>query len=158
MRKKVDYLVIGSGIGGLSCAAALAKCNYKVLVLEKNPSLGGSMAGFTEPKSGNWKWFPGIQWVCDYSSTSVDYMLLKAITGGKAEFSPLDDECQIKYFPDLDYQFSFVNDKGKMLEKLKSEFPADSKLIDLYFKYLDILEKKSGMFFHGMMKPPWSGF
>ncbi len=152
--KQFDAIVIGSGIGGLSCAAALAKCNYKVLVLEKNPSLGGSMAGFTEPKSGNWKWFPGIQWVCDYSSTSVDYMLLKAITGGKAEFSPLDDECQIKYFPDLDYQFSFVNDKGKMLEKLKSEFPADSKLIDLYFKYLDILEKKSGMFSLPKRFPP----
>ena len=101
--KQFEAIVIGSGIGGLSCAAALAMCNYKVLVLEKNPSLGGSMAGFTDPKSGNWNWSPGIQWVCDYSSTSLDYMLLKAITGGKAEVSPLDDECQIKYFPALDY-------------------------------------------------------
>jgi len=91
-------------------------CNYKVLVLEKNRFLGGSMASFTEPDTGKWKWSPGIQWVCDYSETSVDYMLLKAITRGKAFFSPLDEECQIKYFPDLDYQFTFLNDKMSMPE------------------------------------------
>ncbi|OQY01151.1 MAG: hypothetical protein B6I22_14840 [Desulfobacteraceae bacterium 4572_123] len=34
-----DAIIIGSGIGGLSCAASLAMCNYKVLVLEKNPTL-----------------------------------------------------------------------------------------------------------------------
>ena len=85
-----DAIVIGSGIGGLSCAASLATCNYKVLVLEKNQSLGGSLSSFSDPESGNWKWSPGIQWVCDYSKNSVDYMLLKAITGGKASFSPLD--------------------------------------------------------------------
>ena len=152
--KKIDAIVIGSGIGGLSCAASLAMCNYKVLVLEKNPFIGGSMASFSDPKAGKWKWSPGIQWVCDYSDTSVDYMLLKAITGGEASFSPLDDECQIKYFPDLDYQFSFVNDKGKMLEKLKSEFPDESKKIELYFNYLDILEKKSGMFSLPKRFPP----
>jgi len=65
---------------------------------------------------------------------------------GDISFSPLDYECQIKYFPDLDYQFTFVNDKSKLLEKLKSEFPHESKKIDIYFKYLRILEKKSGMF------------
>jgi len=152
--KQFDAIVIGSGIGGMSCAASLAMCNYKVLVLEKNQFLGGSMASYSDPKRGNWKWSPGIQWVCDYSKNSVDYMLLKAITGGKASFSPLDDECQIKYFPDLDYQFTFVNDKGKLIEKLKSEFPDESQKIDLYFKYLRILEKKSGMFSLPKRFPP----
>ncbi len=145
-KEKFDAIIIGSGIGGLSCAASLAMCKYKVLVLEKNLFPGGSMSSFTEPETGNWTWSPGVQWVCDYSETSVDYILLKAITDGNISFSPLDYECQIKYFPDLDYQFTFVNDKSKLLEKLKSEFPDESKKIDIYFKYLRILEKKSGMF------------
>jgi len=152
--KKIDAIVIGSGIGGMSSAASLAMCNYKVLVLEKNQFLGGSMGSFTDPENGNWTWSPGIQWVCDYSKTSVDYMLLKTITGGKASFSPLDDECQIKYFPDLNYQFAFINDKSELLEKLKSEFPDESQKIDLYFKHLRILEKKSGMFSLPKMYPP----
>ena len=145
-KEKFDTIIIGSGIGGLSCAASLAMCNYKVLVLEKNPSIGGSMSTFTDPETGNWSWSPGVQWVCDYSGSSVDYMLLKAITEGNISFSPLDDECQIKYFPDLNYQFTFLNDKSKLLEKLKSEFPTERQKIDIYFKYLHILEKKAGMF------------
>ena len=152
--KKYDAIVIGSGIGGMSTAASLAMCNSRVLVLEKNPFLGGSMGSFSDPKTGNWKWSPGIQWVCDYSENSVDYMLLKAITGGKVSFSPLDDKCQIKYFPDMDYQFTFLNDKSMLLEKLKSEFPHEHQLIDRYFKYLLVLEKKSGMFSLPKRFPP----
>ena len=145
-KQNFDAVVIGSGIGGLSCAASLAMCGYKILVLEKNPSPGGSMGTFTEPETGNWTWSPGVQWVCDYSKESVDYMLLHAIARGKVSFSPLDDECQFKYFPDLDYQFTFLNDKKKVLEQLKSEFPGESRKIDQYFGYLDILAKKAGMF------------
>ncbi len=158
-QEKFDAIIIGSGIGGLSCAASLAKCKYKVLVLEKNQFPGGSMGSFTAPETKNWTWSPGVQWVCDYSESSVDYMLLQAITNGNVSFSPLDDECQFKFFPELGYQFTFVNDKGKLLEKLKSEFPNESKQIDQYFGYLDILAKKAGMFsLPKMFSPTIAGF
>ncbi|ETO35538.1 hypothetical protein RFI_01526 [Reticulomyxa filosa] len=42
----IDYIVIGSGIGGLSCAAALSRCGRKVLVLEQHDRLGGCMHTF----------------------------------------------------------------------------------------------------------------
>ena len=37
-----DAIVIGAGIGGLTCAAKLAKSGLRVLVLEKNPHIGGT--------------------------------------------------------------------------------------------------------------------
>lgn len=37
-----DAVVIGAGIGGLTCAAKLAKSGLRVLVLEKNPHIGGT--------------------------------------------------------------------------------------------------------------------
>ena len=158
-KEKFDAIVIGSGIGGLSCAASLGMCNYKVLVLEKNQSAGGSMSSFTEPETKNWTWSPGVQWVCGYSKASVDYRLLQTITNGGVSFSPLDYECQFKFFPDLDYQFGFVNDKEKLLEKLKLEFPAERQKIDQYFKYLDILARKAGMFsLPKMFSPIIAGF
>jgi phytoene dehydrogenase-like protein len=39
---KHDVIIIGAGIGGLSCAAFLANSGRRVLVLEKSPHLGGT--------------------------------------------------------------------------------------------------------------------
>ena len=34
-----DTIIIGSGIGGLACASALAKCGHKVLVFEQHAGM-----------------------------------------------------------------------------------------------------------------------
>jgi len=41
IRKSYDVLVIGSGMGGMSAAAILAKDGYRVLVAEQMPRIGG---------------------------------------------------------------------------------------------------------------------
>jgi len=40
--EKYDVIVIGTGMGGSACGAILAKHGFKVLILEKNPRVGGS--------------------------------------------------------------------------------------------------------------------
>lgn len=45
-----DVIIIGSGIGGLSCGALLAKNNYKVLILEAHSQVGGYCSSFTRDK------------------------------------------------------------------------------------------------------------
>ena len=44
----LDAIVIGSGIGGLSCAAFLSRVGWKVLVLEKHYVAGGCCHNFKE--------------------------------------------------------------------------------------------------------------
>lgn len=39
---KVDVLVCGGGMSGMACAAAAAEAGARVLVVEKQPHLGGS--------------------------------------------------------------------------------------------------------------------
>jgi heterodisulfide reductase subunit A len=38
-----DALVVGSGIGGMESALKLGAMGYRVLVVEKEPSIGGKM-------------------------------------------------------------------------------------------------------------------
>ncbi len=46
-----DVVIIGSGLGGLESAFILSKEGYKVLVLEKNRQLGGSLQIFVRDKA-----------------------------------------------------------------------------------------------------------
>jgi len=46
LRKKYDKIIIGSGLGGLLCGVILSRRGDKVLVLEKNNQIGGSLQSF----------------------------------------------------------------------------------------------------------------
>lgn len=37
----IDYIIIGSGMSGLTCAAVLSRCGYRVVVLEQHDRAGG---------------------------------------------------------------------------------------------------------------------
>lgn len=50
MEKEFDFVIIGSGLGGLYSAAMLAKEGYSVIVLEKNRQLGGCLQIFSRDK------------------------------------------------------------------------------------------------------------
>ncbi len=53
-RRDCDLLVVGSGAGGLSAAVAATWHGLSVIVVEKEPVLGGATAW-----SGGWMWVPG---------------------------------------------------------------------------------------------------
>ena len=46
--EKIDVIVVGSGIGGLSVAAMLAKAGKKVVVLEQHDQAGGCCHTYIE--------------------------------------------------------------------------------------------------------------
>ena len=46
MGKDYDVIIIGSGIGGITCGALLSNAGYKTLVLEKHYLLGGRASSY----------------------------------------------------------------------------------------------------------------
>ena len=46
MSQSVDVVIIGSGVGGLCCAALLAKYGYRVIVCESHAIAGGAAHSF----------------------------------------------------------------------------------------------------------------
>lgn len=50
-QKEYDFVIIGSGLGGLECAYILAEEGHSVVVLEKNHQIGGNLQVFSRDKS-----------------------------------------------------------------------------------------------------------
>lgn len=61
--KTYDVIVIGSGLAGMSSAAALAAAGRRVLVLEQYSVLGGSTHVFR--RKGKWEWQVGVHHLGD---------------------------------------------------------------------------------------------
>ncbi len=103
-----DAIIIGSGLGGLSCAVKLARNGLKVLVLEKEKKVGGFATKFAR------KTAEGIKYEFDYSLHMCDELreggVLKNMLDdigvfGDLEIKNLDTICSVK-FPDLEFDIA----------------------------------------------------
>jgi all-trans-retinol 13,14-reductase len=51
LQKEYDFVIVGSGLGGLACANILALEGFSVVVLEKNHQIGGNLQVYSRDKS-----------------------------------------------------------------------------------------------------------
>ncbi|QQS43397.1 NAD(P)-binding protein [Candidatus Roizmanbacteria bacterium] len=108
MPKKV--IIIGSGFGGLSSAALLAKAGYDVTVLEKNKSPGGramqfSEKGFTFDMGPSWYMMPEVfdRYFAHFGKTPSSFYKLVHLDPHYRIFFSKDDVLDM--LPDKDKNF-----------------------------------------------------
>ncbi|POZ50060.1 phytoene desaturase family protein [Methylovulum psychrotolerans] len=95
-----DIIIVGSGIGGLTCAALLAKAGKSVLVLEAHDRPGGYAHGFKRKK---YQFDGGVHLVSGcgptgYQGGQVIYKLLQALgVGDELEFINADPFSHVYY-------------------------------------------------------------
>ncbi len=148
-----DAIVIGSGIGGLSCAAALSHIGRRVLVLEQHPTLGGSLQPF---EHGPWAWSFGLTYILNWGEDSPDYLALSRLTDGQVAFARLPDAFQHVRMPDIDLEFDWVSDSGLMKQRLLEMFPAEKAGIETYWSYLDEVDRYTERLVIPKLLPRWA--
>ncbi len=125
-----DVIVIGSGIGGMAAATALARYKRRVLLLEQHYVLGGfthtfSRKGFT--------WDVGVHCLGQLGPGMQIRRIMDWIGAGKLEFEPFGKVYETFHFPNGE-TFEFPDSKADFITSLKAWFPDEHRAIDLYFK------------------------
>ncbi|KAL7534870.1 hypothetical protein ACHAXR_006135 [Thalassiosira sp. AJA248-18] len=126
----LDVIVIGSGIGGLTTAAILAKEGKRVLVLEQHDIAGGNMHTFTEK---GYEFDTGLHYVGSKigQNGSPSRKLLNYITDGEVEWEKMDDAYDVAISGNDVHRF--CSSWTKLKQELKSTFPEEAMAIDNYF-------------------------
>jgi phytoene dehydrogenase-like protein len=129
MRENWDAIVIGAGMGGLTAAAHLVKAGLRVLVLERNPHIGGTAyvyhrKGFTFPMGPLGFSHPG----------PVQNALRDLGVGEDLKFSRV--HYRVRAF-DLDIPVSLRF--SELVRELTKSFPADAEAVEQFFKHMDEL-------------------
>lgn len=145
IKKDYDAIVIGSGIGGLSVAAILAREGKRILVLEKHYTAGGYTHVF---KRRGYEWDVGIHYVGEVHRPFTEISrLFKYITNGKLEWEEMGEVYDKIIFGKKVYDFP--KGKEEFREKMKEYFPApkDQEAIDTYLELIYKSQKSGRMFF-----------
>ena len=149
--EKWDAIVIGSGMGGLSTAALLARHGGKrVLVLERNSVAGGFTHTFG---SSDYEWNLGVHYVGQMQDPkSLIRAAFDHLTGGRLQWSPLPkvyDRARIG-----DREYDFVAGRARFRDQMKSYFPNEAKAIDGYLHAIESCFNRSTMYFKAKVLPP----
>jgi all-trans-retinol 13,14-reductase len=154
-RDQYDVIVIGSGIGGLSCASILAHLGKKrVLVLERHSKAGGFTHTFK--REAKYEWDVGLHYVGQMQKGSAIRAIFDFITAGKVKWNRMPDPYDVFLYPDL--TFYARSGRENLKQDLISQFPQGKKALEKYFHDLKKVHNWSFRYMMSHNLPVWLHF
>lgn len=138
-----DYLVIGSGMGGLTAAAMLSKLGRRVLLLEQHYVPGGFTHTF--PRKG-YRWDVGVHAVGEVTEHCMTGRLLSKLTDGRLRWASLGETYDDFSFPACPefpdgLRIGFPDNPREFRDRLTAAFPDQVEAVDAY---LDAVRDTAG--------------
>ena len=129
-----DAIVIGSGMGGMTAAALLAKLGRRVLVLEQHYVPGGYTHTF---RRKGYVWDVGVHAVGEVTHHSVTGRLLDRLTDGQLQWESLGPVYDAFHYPPRaeggePVHIDFPDSPHQFRENLIAAFPHEREAIDRY--------------------------
>lgn len=131
---KPKVIIIGSGLGGLSCGVILAKNGYDVLVMEQAAQIGGCLQCFTRHGV---KFETGMHFIGSAAEGQTIYKLMKYLEIDKqVKLSPLDPAGYDVVSLD-GKRYKFPVGKQAFLTRMTDYFPAQKDNITRYYELVE---------------------
>lgn len=138
-----DAIVIGSGVGGLAAASALARYgNKRVLVLERHYRIGGYTHTFTRP---GYEWDVGVHYLGELGPRGVMRALFERLTDNSIEWAPLPDVYDRVVIGGRAYDY--VTGTRRFISKMTSYFPREGEAIARYVTLIKQAARSAGRFY-----------
>lgn len=139
-----DCIIAGAGASGLTAATLLAKQNNKVLLLEKSPRIGGSLARF---RKNDMPFDIGFHFTGGLNADGRGMMdeMLK-IMGMRHFIEPVRMPPERSHriaFEQSGEIFDLPDGLAQRQEYFKKQFPAEAEGIDIYFKRFAKVSQKT---------------
>jgi len=128
-----DAIVVGSGIGGLACAAALSRSGRKVLVLEQHFIAGGLTQTFSRQ---GFRWDVGLHYLGDMQAGGDARRVLDWLSDGSIHFSPVGAVYDTAHFPD-GFDVQFPRTRAALQLELQERFPSSRNDLESYFAAIE---------------------